>query len=106
MLIALKYCKRFNRVYMGDFHNSKRHGYGTLLCERCGEVEYNGSWLSGMYHGEGLLVKYIEADNNVRRRKSLCGGKDDKIIPMIRYEGRFYNGLRHGYGTLINTMGC
>ena len=90
---------------MGDFKYSKRHGIGTLLSETGGSVLYNGSWLSGVYHGEGLHVKYL----NILSRSSLSTmDNNNATIPnhianMIKYEGSFVNGQRHGFGTLTNT---
>jgi hypothetical protein len=95
---------------MGDFKDSKRHGIGTLLTEPAGSVLYNGSWLSGVYHGEGLLVKYLEVSSrqhNYEIRSSTSSNTNNNDRPgvtMIQYEGSFVNGLRHGFGTLTNTL--
>lgn len=88
---------------------SKRHGFGTLLSEPCGEVEYNGYWVSGLYHGEGLLARYMKSQpqeecNDFETKELLHHSRKRQATPMIRYEGTFYNGLRHGYGTLTNTL--
>ena len=49
-----------------------------------GAIVYQGSWLNGLFHGEGLCIERQHQDSN------------------IKYDGEFYNGLRHGFGTLAN----
>ncbi len=91
---------------MGDFKDSKRHGIGSLLTGPGGSVLYNGSWLCGVYHGDGLLIKYMENNctKNVKSRRPSLGYRGNKEAPMIQYEGSFVNGLRHGPGTLKSTI--
>ena len=86
---------------MGDFKHSKRHGNGTLLSEPAGSVLYNGSWLHGVYHGQGLLIKYLEVSKKDKQddfKPSISGSSGSPFsslnskhrnqeVPMIKYEG-------------------
>jgi len=97
------------RVYMGEFKDDKRHGTGSLLSHSGGEVLYNGSWIAGAYHGQGLLVRYLKCmsrsdTHNSDAYLSLSTSFRKKEAAMIQYEGSFYNGFRHGLGTLKNTF--
>lgn len=49
-----------------------------------GDTIYRGSWLNGIFHGEGICIE---------RR---CRDSPNQ------YEGEFFNGLRHGFGQLKN----
>jgi hypothetical protein len=90
---------------MGDFKDSKRHGIGSLLTGPGGSVLYNGSWLCGVYHGDGLLIKYIENTcMKAKSRRPSPGFRGNKEAPMIQYKGSFVNGLRHGFGTFKSTI--
>ncbi len=74
-----------NRLYVGRFQDGFRSGTGTLYTEAGGSIIYRGSWLNGLFHGEGLCIE--------RKHQDLT----------IEYEGEFFNGHRHGYGTLKNS---
>ena len=77
------------RVYKGFFKGGKREGSGTLLEKSAGKVIFNGQWRDGKYHGDGILV--------LRRQLPSTNQKS-----VIRWEGSFANGRRHGYGVMCN----
>jgi hypothetical protein len=77
------------RVFKGTFKNGKREGNGTLLEKSAGKIIYRGPWRDGKFHGEGILIE----------RKSVPSSNQ---INVVRWEGEFAAGKKHGYGVLSN----
>ncbi len=97
-------------VYIGDWLNDKRNGYGI---EQCDSLYYEGCWKDDKKHGKGIMRNdslstfYIgDWKNNAR-----CGygteycisfradsGKSPYRNSAVCYQGEWKNGLRHGYG--------
>mmetsp|Transcript_18964 Transcript_18964/g.31439 ORF Transcript_18964/g.31439 Transcript_18964/m.31439 type:complete len:897 (+) Transcript_18964:125-2815(+) len=77
------------RVFKGTFKNGKREGSGTLLEKSAGKIIYRGPWRDGKFHGEGMLIvrKQIPSSHQVN---------------IVRWEGAFAAGKKHGYGVLSN----
>lgn len=42
--------------YEGEFSQGRPHGYGTLMTLETREAIYEGSWQSGLKHGEGRFA--------------------------------------------------
>ena len=66
-------------TYSGEIYNNKKHGHG-ILNTMSGE-KYEGEFEYGAYSGYG---------------KHTFG--------QWTYVGQHYDGLRHGYGELVNTV--
>lgn len=64
--------------YIGELHNSLRHGEGYFASEEEG-WEYMGEWAQGDFHGNGW---YQDAKGNT-------------------YKGNYIKGARQGYGVFI-----
>jgi hypothetical protein len=77
------------RVYKGTFRNGKKEGSGTLLEKSAGKIIYRGSWRDGKYHGEGRLIE----------RQTIPSSSSTIVV---RWEGTFVGGEKHGYGVLTN----
>ncbi|XP_064466211.1 alsin-like isoform X2 [Ornithodoros turicata] len=65
-------------IYIGQWCQNKRHGYGVLDNEREGE-KYMGMWQDDLRHGNGIMV----------------------TLDDIYYEGNFVNNNLSGYGTMM-----
>ena len=75
------------RVYRGSFVDNQRSGKGTLH-DKSGRMIYEGHWLNNIFHGEGMYYKTeIAKDTN-----------EEEIV--YTYQGLFFNGLRHGFGSV------
>jgi len=83
------------RVYRGGFQDGQRSGMGTLCKKLGGDVIYNGSWLNGIFHGEGMCMQMQPYDDTESSEMS----ENQK---ELQYQGLFFGGLRHGYGVLVN----
>jgi len=77
------------QVYKGTFKKGKREGNGTLLEKYAGKIIYRGQWLDDKYHGEGMLVDRYRPDISPQ-------------VQVVRWEGEFKSGEKHGYGVLSN----
>ena len=66
-------------IYIGSYVDNQRSGYGTYQAEK---VSYQGTWIDGVYEGEGV---YTYQQN----------GHD------YEYRGSFANGKPHGTGILV-----
>jgi hypothetical protein len=77
------------KVYKGSFNGGKREGTGTLLEKSAGKTIYRGKWKDGKYQGEGILIERRHVANSNR-------------VIVIRFEGEFSVGMKHGYGVLSN----
>lgn len=77
------------RVYKGTFKNGKREGSGTLLEKSAGKIIYRGKWRDGKYHGEGTLIERRDVPSS-------------RQVHIVRWEGEFAAGKKHGYGVLTN----
>ena len=64
----------FNEVYVGNWFNNVKFGFGVLTKRR---AKYIGDWESNKFNGTGVLIT------------------DD-----LFYDGNWVNGLQHGKGTL------
>lgn len=78
------------RLYMGDFIDNRRSGVGTLYDKAGGATIYVGSWENGVYQGEGVSFQRSRSQDDTYGKVTL------------QYEGSFFNGLRHGYGSLVD----
>ncbi|XP_049267641.1 alsin isoform X2 [Rhipicephalus sanguineus] len=65
-------------IYIGQWLQNKRHGYGVLDNEKEGE-KYMGMWQDDCRHGNGIMV----------------------TLDDIYYEGNFVNNNLSGYGTMM-----
>lgn len=65
-------------IYIGQWLQNKRHGYGVLDNEKEGE-KYMGMWQDDCRHGNGIMV----------------------TLDDIYYEGNFINNSLSGYGTMM-----
>lgn len=65
-------------IYIGQWLQDKRHGYGVLDNEKEGE-KYMGMWQDDCRHGNGIMV----------------------TLDDIYYEGNFVNNNLSGYGTMM-----
>lgn len=65
-------------IYIGQWQQNKRHGYGVLDNEKEGE-KYMGMWHDDCRHGNGIMV----------------------TLDDIYYEGNFVNNNLSGYGTMM-----
>jgi hypothetical protein len=96
--------------YYGCWVNGKKEGFGRLLKYSINKfrfdkkiiITYNGYWLNDVFHGEGLFededIQYCGAFEN--GLKSGFGKLLDKE-QNYRYEGFFANNLFEGKGDLI-----
>lgn len=73
-------------VYVGDFRESKKEGFGILKLST-GDI-YEGDFLKGLRHGTGVMKYY-----------------DYSGIECIIYEGDWEKDLRHGYGHFKSSDG-
>lgn len=87
--------------YEGFWENDLRNGEGLLLSAE-GEEIYRGNFQSDNFHGKGRLT------NN----KPTLLKKDFNYLDFnqvgnywIRYEGEFFEGKKHGHGTLLLSNG-
>lgn len=70
-----------NGIYYGEWHNDKKHGYGTFINN--GE-KYIGYWDNDKKHGEGIL-------ENIRWGAKIIGEwKDNKPFNCKSIETRYY----------------
>lgn len=83
------------RIYRGGFQDGQRSGDGAFHKKSGGDVVYSGSWLNGIFHGEGTCL-YQQMQGNMDPSEPSENHKE------LRYHGSFFNGLRHGYGVLMN----
>lgn len=65
-------------IYVGQWYQNKRHGYGVLDNEKEGE-KYMGMWQDDCRHGNGIMV----------------------TLDDIYYEGNFVNNNLSGHGTMM-----
>lgn len=65
-------------IYIGQWCQNKRHGYGVLDNEREGE-KYMGMWQDDVRHGKGIMV----------------------TLDDVYYEGDFVNNILSGSGTMM-----
>ncbi|KAJ6253133.1 hypothetical protein M0813_13469 [Anaeramoeba flamelloides] len=109
-------------VYLGEFKDAQRHGFGILKC--MDHSFYFGNWLNNLKNGNGKQI-YSNGDkfngkweNNLRVvgkfesnnlvydgefKYNLFHGKGElKTKPNKIFVGTFVKGLRFGAGTLIN----
>jgi hypothetical protein len=86
--------KQIHILYEGEWVNGKRNGIGTQTWDHHENIEnnelnipnystYEGSWLDDKFHGKGKL---------------------NSIFGWV-FEGEFQNGMKNGYGKLINKNG-
>lgn len=97
-------------VYDGDWHNDKRHGFGTLSVfnKKTNKLtkSYAGGWKQGMRHGFGTHFyddgQYYEGEYKKNKR---CGWGVMYYSDGSRYEGDWDNDERNGAGVLILANG-
>ena len=89
---------------MGEFLEDRRHGVGTMLDKAGGKVMYSGCWSEGLYHGQGVYVQRVFKDvmDGATERK-LSSSSIKNTVSTIQYEGSFFHGMCHGYGTLSDN---
>jgi hypothetical protein len=73
-------CKGSPNMYVGEWHNRKFHGQGTMTTRA---AQYVGKWKADQPHGEGTLT-YASGD---------------------MHEGEWHMGKRHGKGTYTWSTG-
>ena len=86
--------------YIGNWRDDEMSGFGTMYVNA--EILYEGEWKNNLFHGRGLLHN-LERPDIVN--ETIRSNLDDIHLTWHRYEGEFYKGLRHGYGTLFYSNG-
>ena len=82
-----KFVRNNNSYYIGQWKNDYEHGKGTIygdINSKDKDVVYEGDFISGLPNGFGKC--FYETGNY--------------------YIGQFYNGVRHGKGTIYYKNGC
>lgn len=91
-------------IYLGEWKNGKRTGYGILKWPS--NDKYEGYWLNGKMYGQGT---YHFSKGDVFVGKWVDGCKEGygvyKFSIGDQYEGNWVNDLRTGYGTYYYANG-
>ena len=105
----------YNRDDLGNIfrgshdEDGKLHGWGYLQQEtKAGRQEYEGEWVHGKRHGEGVLIDDSGARFVGKFKQGLPHGlaAADFASPPRRgvayeYHGEYLNGLHHGHGIIV-----
>jgi len=88
--------------FEGTWDEDKMSGFGILWVND--DVKwYEGEWEDNTFHGRGIIYNVTPEDLEPGKEYS----KDMTQIGngWIKYEGRFENGAKHGFGTLFLSNG-
>ena len=88
--------------YEGTWDEDKMSGFGILWVND--DIKwYEGEWKDNTFHGRGIIYNITpeELDQEVNYSDNL----NQIGNGWIKYEGRFNNGTKHGFGTLFLTNG-
>ena len=88
--------------YEGTWHEDKMSGFGILWVND--DIKwYEGEWKDNSFHGRGIIYNItpeeLDPEANYSSDLNQIGNG------WIKYEGRFNNGSKHGFGTLFLTNG-
>jgi hypothetical protein len=90
-------------VYVGEFVDCKRHGYGK--CEFADGRKYEGQFFAGKLSGYG---KFTYPDGNIYEGEweddSMHGQGKLTYVHGFVYEGKWNDGCKHGPGRLISYV--
>jgi hypothetical protein len=79
---------RSGNYYIGEWRSNEKNGHGIMYWTLNGNEKYEGDWLNGLQHGNGVHIFF-----NIKQ--GTCN----------YYEGEFHEGLRSGYGTFYYADG-
>jgi GTP-binding protein EngB required for normal cell division len=79
---------------MGEWHNGKMHGKGTLTFSPPDDGQYRGEFLDGLRHGKGTLERPFHS-----RPGRIVNDADGT------YTGEWFKNMRHGQGTFTSVDG-
>jgi GTP-binding protein EngB required for normal cell division len=79
---------------MGEWHNGKMHGKGTLTFPPPDDGQYRGDFLDGLGHGKGTLERPFHS-------------RPGRTVTDVdgTYTGEWFKNMRHGQGTFTSVDG-
>lgn len=91
-------------IYIGELKNGLRNGKGTFLEKPIGvnnfHIEYCGNWLNDLRSGFGISFNTYHREFNFKGEweRDLYNGQGTSYYHP-KYNGRFVNGSKDGFGT-------
>lgn len=91
--------------YQGTFENGLKHGFGILSAKNNQEI-YVGEWEIGKFQGDGLFLNPVFLESSEEELSNFAeeihyNELRNLTKNWIRYEGGFFEGKMHGFGTLL-----
>jgi len=98
--------ERGAKVYEGLWENDAPHGYG--VCKYANGDVYDGEWRMGKKHGQGSMKRQgtLEAYTGTWDHDERQGVGEQVYANGDVYQGHFHDGVRSGTGTLMETSGA
>jgi hypothetical protein len=84
-------------IYDGEWTGGEWHGKGRRIQ---GHEIYEGSFLKGLMHGIGKYLNSTGSSyNGMWKENQQCGHGEEVWPDGAKYEGKFVDGKKNGYGT-------
>jgi len=88
--------------YVGNWEQDVMSGFGVLWLNE-NEKWYEGEWANNVFHGRGSL--YNTNPEKLDEEKAYLENFDEIGHGWKKYEGQFFEGKRHRFGTILLSNG-